>query len=629
MKRIVALLLAAAMCFSVVGCAVSEEDIKEVVKDQAKEAVGNAVGEAVDNVEDALQEKGEQLQDSIMEQIPEDGSILPSGETASGGESSSGGRLPVTGEPSQEDLSPSPGNSPEASDCICNPGVPELYDEKKNIIVCECGGEYQYLVDYETFKTLVRPPYHFSFTGFAGWIFNWINGISEYEYYSRKYAAYLGKDPIDLELEGKKDECIIHYDAAGGILPPEDQYVSVDEKIKIPVEKPVRVGYHFLGWGWTAQENEEDGEPSFFADTEVPDEMREKFAQDVTLYAQWLSVTKEVPVIYWQYHDYDVDDDRTFVTVRCDCGAVLSDRTLSREAFFKALEGKREYAELDRLYKLYSAQYIGPLAIYFNAELYQKNAPDPNADKKTASLLDVFSAVSDAAKLAKQASKIDAKLAKQILKDKGQSKLAETFFKGVAEKADIVSEDIGAAICAIQVFGTANNLLNPTGDPLEDTKYFLDALECVASFYKVEFIAGVICNTLAEGVDLLQKCRNNVDSYVTALSSVKKRNSPALVKIFCGKDAYLILGNLVLAGGKGCQCGVPGATCPFLDDAKRGPSVAEVLAQLCSCQEPLDNTEKMIVLYYLAERSKHELFQASGITLDEYSQLVEEEFHKS
>lgn len=494
-------------------------------------------------------------------------------------------------------------------------------------ITCKCGHKNIEDVAYETFVELVDPPYNF---------WSGLLGVSEYEYYTRKYAIYLGKSPIDLDIGLDAKEAIIHYDANGGFNPPEDQYFNPTAifTAKICEEMPVRAGYHFLGWTNIAGSNT----PIFFPNHQMKND-GDKITGETTLYACWEKhsyPTSTALILTEISHKFTVTQKRTTISIKCSCGMAVNNRRIDITEFLSYCFNKdTKYAYLSsnekekylNMYKLYKAQDIGPVALYLNTSFYE-NATDPAEQ-----FAELIGSVNDIADTIDNASEKANKLANRLLTTKADKQFAEEFFGGISSTAGAAKDAAEKATLAISIYQGAKSFVkmaNPDTPPLDATMSFLDTLECIVSFTSVDSCVKPIFNVLRAGIELIEKCEKKRATYYTTLEETlnSTQHSEYLNYIFDNKDIYLALGELYLAGGTGGDH--KNGLCSFETGnyLKSYPSVFEVMHKIASCPSHFiphgDDAE--FILLYLAERSRHELSALTGLTLDEYADIASQQF---
>ena len=181
-----------------------------------------------------------------------------------------------------------------------------------------------------------------------------------------------GDSGVGNDLVPGEGEILVTYDLAGGYDGPEDQIFQITGKQKLPKKTPFRPGYHFDGWSTY---------PGATAGIYGPGEKTDKYldelrlTEDTTLYAVWVASDT---VLVDVDHKYTVTrvKNSPYVTIACSCGLNIVDRTMTREEFMYyyfndiVADNARGVDKMEKLYKLYLAQDIGPLALQLNTTFY-------------------------------------------------------------------------------------------------------------------------------------------------------------------------------------------------------------------------------------------------------------------
>lgn len=633
MKQVAILLLTIFLCIPLLGCEVDEDALKDAVQDAAEEYLGEKKEEAQNALNDAVNGMLGEMQDQITTE-PE----APSGEGFSCNHT-----VPEiyieTKTKLETELTPKTGDE-------VFEGITQTIGEKKTAkedrklfditicITCGCGSKNIENIDYTTFVELVTPTY----STWKWW--HLFSGVSEYEYYSRKYAIYLGKFPSDLDLDVDTKECVIHYDPSGGFFPPEDQYFKPSPLgVRISEDVPIRPGFHFLGWTRALDESEVGKGVTW-----KPGEYC-KFTQKVTLYACWEKhevkpdgKSPYLPSITRTKHEYSVEDSRGIVSIRCSCGMIVNRRRITEEEFFYyAFNKETDYNDLGqrkgdmyrKKYQCYLARDVGPLALYLNGALYQ-----PSEACTAESIKGLLEDIENISNGIARVNQTTASLAEFRLTSRADKEVAEDFF-GKIGKIGKVGKAAAGSIIAIDVYQTGkafSDMITPGSEPLDATINMLDVVEGVVSFTAAGPYLGEIFNILHEGLDLMKKVEDRIMLIRTTFDTVLEeitdgKQQPYLDYIFGeDKDHYLMLQDLVLGGKPGCTCsrGNGAASCPM----SKYPPVFEVLCKVQSCDDSIkyqrSKQEEQILARYLAERSRHELYVMAGITVEDYCDILEQ-----
>ena len=469
-----------------------------------------------------------------------------------------------------------------------------------------------------------------------------------------------------------EDEILITYDANEGYYAPEDEVAKVGVKHRISEKIPVRPGYHFMGWAYDYDKSEgqfvtskeieagENGEVVITDKTkELQDEVKyypgkktdEKLMANTALKAIWKSHDEMLADLEagsdTGVHSFDIKRVRKspYVTITCkDCGMRYSDPCVEEDDF-QLMYGSglfKTRKKMNKLYNLYRAQSIGPLALRFNTMYY--NADVDELDQIVNSAISVAENVkepmekisSTAEKYLKNASKDGMNkddFIQYLNKTYSQKDLewANEFFNSISDG----TEKAGMALDTFKTAYALQKMFNKDVGVLEQTEGMLEFVECISSFAGVDDLVSPVADTLKEALTLIGK----MEKSITYQNSI---NSGALWKNRTGASAYVdyFLGQkypfhgyldvLKYQHGEGfrygCSCKDDPSKCPFeTEKFDHGATVHEILEKMSSCPHSSKNTkqeEKEALLFYLAERSEHELYKLTGLTLAEYSKLV-------
>ena len=483
--------------------------------------------------------------------------------------------------------------------------------------------------------------------------------------------------------DSDKNEITIHYDTAGGYAGPEDQIVKYNFitkifKPKIAEEIPVRPGYHFLGWTRVFSEEDtlvveskgeirEDGtvvtevirhenQALYFPGKAVDEKTGQKFTQDTTLHAVWVEnripfalenvlenydeILKENYKTVLNDHKYEIKQVVKFnkktpcVTITCSCGMKVTEQYLTDAQFediwSRSVNSKKGDGEKDRLHKLYNAQHIGPIALRFNTSYYSGMSLD-----------DLLSYASGASGRVEELAGNVQEFAENVNNAKPGEDLAKMYFEQInfpmkeleetAEKAGNIAEKASFAISVLQTASAFSTMLDEDVGILEQTKSMLETIDCISSFAGCDSYVSPIVSVLTDGLDLIDKVADNEnhknDTVKEVFEAYSPEHSPYLYHLF-GND-LINLEDLVSTNETGCYCRKNPASCNFAANGGKplagAPSVFEVMWKMnTTILRPQEDAEKEVVLFYLAEKSKHELYEACGLTLEAYLDLVQE-----
>ncbi len=490
---------------------------------------------------------------------------------------------------------------------------------------------------------------------------DWINKDKESSDFSEEDKLYANPN------EG---EILITYDANGGFYGPKEEIAKSGKVHKISEEMPVLPGYHFMGWAYDYEKSDgqfvsskeveygEDGTITVTDKTqELQDEVKyypgkktdEKLIEDTPLKAIWKSHDDMMMDLRAQskdgVHKFNIkrEGKSPYVTIKCECGMSYSDPCVTKDDFSLMYgSGLFTTKNMNKLFDLYRTQNIGPLALRFNTMYY--NADIDQLDEI------VNNAISTAENVKDPLDKIGSTIEKYVKKANASGKkkddisklLSETYTQETLKWAEDFFGDIsdgtekaGMAIDALKSAYAFQKMFNKNADVLEQTEGMLEFVECISSFASVDDIVSPVTDTLKESIKLVRK----MEKSITFKNSI---TDGALWKNNLGKSAYLdhFLGQLYPFHGYldvlkyqhgngeyyGCACKDDPSKCPFentkFDD---GATVQEILEKMGTSPSPSQihgQQEKEALMFYLAERSEHELYKLTGFTLEEYAKLV-------
>ena len=487
-----------------------------------------------------------------------------------------------------------------------------------------------------------------------------------------RYLSGGGKQP-------GKNEIWIKYDLEGGYAGPEDQIVKVKGTQKVSKDIPVRPGYHFLGWARVFSESDElvvggsvkiqedgstvtqkidyENKPLYFPGKKVDEKTGRKFSQDTTLHAVWVEnripfeleinldnfdeIRKENYKTVLEEHKYEIEHvkkvgkNTPYVTITCSCGMKVTENHLSEEQFAdiwsRSTSQKKGDAEREKLRKLYNAQYIGPVALYLNTSYY--------ADELT--LDDLLDFAGDIGGKVESLAEKTQEFTEKVNNARPGEDLAKQFFDQInfpmeelgeaAEKAGDIASKASFAISILQAGSDFFSMLDADAGVLEQTKSMLNTVENISSFAGCGDLVSPVIAALTEGLDLIGKVAENENKKNNTISNVftsySPKASPYLNDIF--GNSLIHLDTLVTTNETGCYCKHNHSSCNFTKGSgkplENAPSVFEVIYRMnTTINQPMNDGEKELVLFYLAERSEHELYEACGLTLQAYLNLVNE-----
>lgn len=469
------------------------------------------------------------------------------------------------------------------------------------------------------------------------------------------------------EGEGQVDQGPgIHYDANGGQYAPEDQPVSSDSQkgIYVTEEVPIRAGYHFMGW--TDEYDPEkvvevlntgimqDCNPvQYQPGDRIDGEYERIITEGITLYAVWneraLYEENHMPQPYT--HRFTVRQEKSgrnptpYVTITCSCGMTVTDRDLLEIDFLiycRNMDQSMSISDANRLYRLYLGQDIGPLALQFNTMAYDENILFEQADlafveintgkvKTEPDFTKFFAELSGHAKKLKRVAPTVEKYFIKVHSGKMDRKELEQMFKEVAmgKKLDAA----GKAFGLFRLLAASEKMLDADKDIFARTVGMLEVVEAVASFTAFGKAVGDVSEVLQEGLKLVEKCEKTRADYQDALMLAAAEGNSELGRPTITAWLEAVMGDsriaqahqeLVLTGTPGCTCGTS-TTCNF--DAqgmalRHFPDVATVIWRMENASGEPTALEKNFLSLYLAERSRHELYKRTGLTLKEYADLL-------
>lgn len=467
-------------------------------------------------------------------------------------------------------------------------------------------------------------------------------------------------------------EILITYDANGGYYAPEDEVAKIGSKHKISDKIPVRPGYHFMGWAYDYEKSEgqfvtskefeigADGKAVVTDKTqELQDEVKyypgkktdEKLMGNTALKAIWKSHDDMIMDLRAGskegVHGFDIkrEGKSPYVTIKCkDCGMRYSDPCVEI-AEFKLMYGSglfKTKKKMTRLYNLYRAQNIGPLALRFNTMYY--NADVDELDQIVNSAISVAENVKEPMKKISSTAEKYAKKANTAGKNKdaiteyfnktySQEKLkwAENFFNDISDG----TEKAGMAIDTFKSAYALQKMFNKNVGVLEQTEGMLEFVECISSFAGVDDLVSPVADTLKEGLTLIGKMEKSITYQESIVDGILWKNhtgESAYLDYFLGQkypfhDYLDVLKYQHGEGSRyGCGCKDDPSKCPFKNNKfDDGATVHEILEKMAGSPNPspIDGQkEKEALIFYLAERSEHELYMLTGLTLEEYAKLV-------
>lgn len=417
---------------------------------------------------------------------------------------------------------------------------------------------------------------------------------------------------IDPDARTADGKLTMYYDANGGVNAPSNQYFNYKTRPRLSTQKPQRPGYHFVGWSKHANDAKYLIQPG-----QKPNNV---LTVNTVFYAIWEKHTNplEKTVYMPGNHNYSVKEQNSVVTITCNCGLEIKDRCITRSEFmYYCFNKKTEFNSLNdrnrekygRKLALYKAQDVGPLALMFSTSFYK----NPN---KSDTVDNLFATVDEIAGTVDQVDDYVAEYANWTSKTQIDSDVAEEFFGKLSGSTEKVA-------LAVSVYNTADSIqrmLDKDAGMTDATIGMLDTISLLTSHVPFSFYYEPMIDALKEGVKLWDKCQKYEKKYYDTknLDIINNQNCAALQELFRGyDDPYLLFENFE----RGCSCYKGSSVCC----CDSGPSVEELLiriAQRPSNAPELNSLEKEMVELYLAERSEHELYQLTGLTLNEYVEIV-------
>lgn len=416
----------------------------------------------------------------------------------------------------------------------------------------------------------------------------------------------------DLDARTADGKLTMYYDANGGVNAPSNQYFNYKTRPRLSTQKPQRPGYHFVGWSKHANDAKYLIQPG-----QKPNNV---LTVNTVFYAIWEKHINplEKTVYMPGNHNYSVKEQNSVVTITCNCGLEIKDRCITRSEFmYYCFNKKTEFNSLNdrnrekygRKLALYKAQDVGPLALMFSTSFYK----NPN---KSDTVDNLFATVDEIAGTVDQVDDYVAEYANWTSKTQIDSDVAEEFFGKLSGSTEKVA-------LAVSVYNTADSIqrmLDKDAGMTDATIGMLDTISLLTSHVPFSFYYEPMIDALKEGVKLWDKCQKYEKKYYDTknLDIINNQNCAALQELFRGyDDPYLLFENFE----RGCSCYKGSSVCC----CDSGPSVEELLiriAQRPSNAPELNSLEKEMVELYLAERSEHELYQLTGLTLNEYVEIV-------
>lgn len=441
-------------------------------------------------------------------------------------------------------------------------------------------------------------------------------------------------------------EILITYDVSGGYDGPKDQIFTVDGEQPISTQIPFRPGYHFDGWALYPNSTGGIYDPGQETDKYLT-ELR--LTEDTVLYAVWIV---HDTILIDAEHDYTVTRKwrSPYVSITCSCGLNIVDRTITREEFMYCYfndivdDKARGVSKMETLYDLYRAQDIGPLALQLNTEFY--NGKLANLDQAT------DNAIAAAASVKSDIDEIcgDIKdVVDQLHYEDGEIDLGQKEFTEMVGKDrmawtadffdDIINgtEKAGFALGVIKSAVALGKMSDENRNILEQTTGMLEFVESVSAFTKVGDIISSVTNVLGESLKLVGKMEKAQNIRLAAYTKLYDDNpnlnamySEYLAHFFFpGEETsknvypYGYLNQLLTGTEKGCWCDQNPSACDFGEATyASAPSVMEILDRIPTAPANASQMEEDILMFYLAERAAHELYVASGLTLEEYAKLI-------
>lgn len=475
----------------------------------------------------------------------------------------------------------------------------------------------------------------------------------DYESTSEEYQA----------LNPGEGEIVISFRGGDGAIYVPKAYIAKEGDSVLTKDVPVKPGHHFMGWVLTnpdESQKPEDvdiqgwytlSEPRYFPGQKVSAVTGQGFEQNTTLYAIWAPHGEERYHKLWK-HEITVEQVKSgvrkthLVTITCSCGMNVVDPNMLEIdflAYCKAMDSSMSINDANRLYRLYRAQYIGPIALKLNTEYFDENILfdqtevlflDINNGKinENPDFSSLYSTGSDLCDMVQKVTPIVEKYAQKKYTSPSDKELVEEIFEEIGEVTDAASETFEKASFAVSLFQVAEavgGMLDEEKDLVSRTVSMLDTIECISSFAGVDSLVAPVAETLREGLSLVKTCEKTRGQYYSALEAASQEREPTmelryLKDVFGRNDVAQAYHELTLTGTPGCTCGKSG-TCNFDAESmtlRHFPSVFTTIRRIHSSSNSATPQEKAYLMLYLAERSRHELYRLSGLTLEQYAALV-------
>lgn len=465
--------------------------------------------------------------------------------------------------------------------------------------------------------------------------------------------------PEEESLVPGKDEAVLHYELHGGYNAPKDHLIKVSGFLnsvvnvfapaKFPDTVPVKPGYHFLGWVIPGEMGF-DGEVTpetltgFVRDNwndakellhqpgdKISKDTRGKMETRTTLHAVWFQEGSGDSHMIWN-HKFTVKQEKNshVVTVKCSCGMTINDESISFDEFRRCCEsGSQNLSEREmiRLYRLFKAQHIGYLALYFNGMFYTES-PD---------YAGMFSTVEEIAGLFEEVEPVVKHYASRQYTSEADKELVEEVFEDIAGVRDSITgamEKVSFAISLWQTGKSIHQMLDSDGGIISQTVGMLDTVDAISSYLGVDAIASPVVEVLKtsmEAIDALARSNRKYEFALSAGDNSFPADHDYLNQIFSDSRTF---GQAVqeLTFGGGCQCSAEKGTdgCNFSYHSgmalHRCPDTFEIVRKMEQVKagtllRPVPE-EKEFLMFYLAERSRHDLYQLTGMTLEEYNAML-------
>ena len=406
-------------------------------------------------------------------------------------------------------------------------------------------------------------------------------------------------------------ELTIRYDANGGCNAPTNQTFEYNTKPKLSDQLPQRPGYHFVGWSRI-----KDSDVNVFTPGK---KTHSSLTVDTTFYALWEKHENplETPQPEHGKHKYTVTkENQIAVSIHCSCGLEVTDRTITKEEFAYYYQDtmwvKRTTDKEGKYYILYKAQDVGPVALMFNTDFYK--APDDSARIDM-----LFNSADELAGIVSEVNGYVADVGEFMAEHQASDDIAEEFFDEVGdatEKVDNVTEKVALAV---SIYNLSNSVkqMTTSEDEADALIGFVDTVGFMISNTPLDFYYEPMLDVLKDGIKLWKKCRDKEATFHMILDkNVVNDNCKTLDAVFPGYAAEFLF-----SCKDGCRCDNGESSCPF----DNGPTVNEVYLRLAdreSYAQIPKQVEKELIVWYLAEKSAHDLYQIAGVTVDEYYSMV-------